>query len=141
MNDIIAILFAILAGIFTTIEVSINSKLGTLITPKIATLHSLITGSFLLIIFNLIKGSLNQYKKIIFISPKWLIGGIFGAMIIYFSTKAIPVLGVTKTLTFLLAAQLISGLFIDTYILGENLHFYKIAGVILLMISVFFISN
>lgn len=141
MNDISSIVFAILAGIFTTLEVSINSKLGTLISPKIATLHSLITGSILLIIFNLIKGSLNQYKNIIYISPKWLIGGIFGALIIYFSTKAMPVLGITKTLTFLLTAQLISGLLIDTFLLGQQIYFYKIAGVILLIISVFFISN
>ena len=141
MNDVASIVFAVLAGIFTTLEVTINSKLGTLISPKIATLHSLITGSILLIIFNLIKGTLSQYKKIIYISPKWLIGGIFGALIIYFSTKAMPELGVTKTLTFLLTAQLISGLLIDTFILGQQLYFYKIAGVILLIISVFFISS
>lgn len=136
-----AVIFAILAGIFTTIEVTINTKLGTIITPKLATLHSLMTGAIFIFIFNVIKGSISQYKKIIYVSPQWLIGGIFGASIIYFSIKAMPLLGVTKTLTFLLAAQLVSGLVIDTFILGEPLYFYKIAGLILLIISIFFISQ
>lgn len=140
MNTTTAIIFAILAGIFTTIEVSINTKLGTILTPKIATLHSLITGTIFVLLFNIIKGTLSQYKKIIYVSPQWLIGGIFGALIIYFSTKGMPTLGVTKTLTFLLAAQLISGLIIDTFVLGQTIYFYKIAGVILLIISVFFIT-
>jgi len=141
MSYISAVIFAILAGVFTTIEVTINTKLGTIITPKLATLHSLITGAIFIFIFNIIKGSIGQYKKIIYVSPQWLIGGIFGALIIYFSTKAMPLLGVTKTLTFLLAAQLVSGLIIDTFILREPLYFYKVAGLILLIISIYFISQ
>lgn len=134
-------IYAVLAGIFTTIEASINGKLGKLVTPSIATLHSLITGFAFFLVANQIKGNLIRYKKIVTVSPHWLLlGGIFGALIIYFATKAIPHLGVSKALTVIVAAQLISSLFIDVFILQQQrFHLYKVSGVILLLIGTYFI--
>ncbi|MBZ4687907.1 MAG: hypothetical protein JG764_1540 [Clostridiales bacterium] len=76
MKELTPFLFAILAGIFTTLEATVNAKLGSIVTPKIATLHSLITGVIVILTANLVRGSLNQYTKIIYVSPQWLIGGV-----------------------------------------------------------------
>jgi len=76
-------LLAILAGIFTTIEASVNSQLGKCITPGLATLHSLMVGTTFILLLNLTTGKLSLYSRITTVRPLWLIGGLFGASIIY----------------------------------------------------------
>ncbi|WP_317911010.1 DMT family transporter, partial [Clostridioides difficile] len=73
---------------------------------------------------------------------KLLLGGIFGGLIIYFTVKAIPNLGVSNTLILTLVSQVLVGFFIDSVILGqETMHLYKYIGVILLILGTFFIVN
>jgi transporter family-2 protein len=133
-------IYAVLAGIFTAIETSINAKLGKIVTPNIATLHSLITGAVFILLINLVRGTLGRYPQIIYVGPQWLIGGVFGAFIIYFATKAIPCIGVSNALTIIVASQLISGLLIDVVVLQEQeLHLSKIAGVFLFLIGTYLV--
>ncbi|MFA1708882.1 DMT family transporter [Clostridioides difficile] len=71
-----------------------------------------------------------------------LLGGVFGGLIIYFTVKAIPNLGVSNTLILTLVSQVLVGFFIDSVILGqETMHLYKYIGVILLILGTFFIVN
>ena len=75
-------------------------------------------------------------------SPKLLLGGVLGGLVIYFTVKSISILGVSKTLTLIVVSQMIVGFFIDSFILGqEQLHLYKIIGATLLFIGTFFILN
>jgi len=142
MKEALPLLFAILAGLFTTIEVGINGKLGKLVTPNIATLHNLITGVMFILLVNLMKGTLYKYSAVIHVSPQWLVGGIFGAFIVYFATKAIPELGVSNTLTIIVASQLISGLFVDIVILEKQmLHWYKLSGIAFLLFGTYLIMK
>jgi transporter family-2 protein len=133
----VAILFSILAGIFTTLETSINSQLGKYLTPSIATLHSLAVGMVFMLTVSLTRGSLTRYYKVFSVSPVWLIGGFFGAMIIYLSSKAIPVLGVSKALTLILAGQLISGLLIDLFVNNIDISWAKVGGLVLFLIGAY----
>lgn len=133
----VALIFAVLAGIFTTVEATINVKLSRLVTPKIATLHNLITGLLVILIAILLNGSLNEYKKIIHAKPQWLIGGVFGTFIVYLCIRAIPKLGTAKTLTIVVAAQLISGLLIDHFYLKEDISISKFVAVFLLLIGTY----
>ncbi len=138
MGKIIPILFAILAGIFTTIEATINVKLGRIVSPKIATLHNLITGLLVILVANLLKGTIHEYKKILQVEPLWLIGGVFGTLIVYMGIKAIPKLGVANTLTIIVASQIISGLFVDAFILKqESLYLFKIFGILFLLLGTY----
>ncbi|WZL72492.1 DMT family transporter [Clostridiaceae bacterium 35-E11] len=140
MREIIPVIFAILAGVFTTLEAGINAKLGKIVSPKIATLHSLFTGVIIILIGNLLKGTLPQYGKILHVRPQLLIGGIFGAFIIYLVTKTIPRLGIANTLTIIVASQIISGLFIDAFVTKQHeLDWLKLAGVILMLFGTYFI--
>lgn len=130
-----AILFALLAGVFTAVESAINSQLGKQITPSIATLHSLATGAALMLAISVIRGSYPRYIRVFSISPIWLIGGVFGAMIIYLSSKAIPALGVSRTLTLILTAQILTGLVMDLFWSGISIDIYKGFGVLFLLLG------
>ncbi len=139
MNESLALIFAILAGIFTTLEAGINAKLGKIVTPKIATLHNLVTGVLVILIANILKGTIHQYRKILHVDPQLLVGGIFGTFIVYFITKAIPKLGIATTLTIIVASQVISGLFIDIFISKQDqLDWYKCLGILLLLLGTYF---
>jgi transporter family-2 protein len=131
--NLFAMLLAILAGIFTTIESSINSQLGKYLTPSIATLHSLIVGLTFMFFINLFLGNLPRYAKVASVNPFWLIGGFFGAFIIYLSSKSIPRLGISSTLILILAGQLVSGLLIDALFNNAEISFKKMAGMIMFL--------
>jgi transporter family-2 protein len=128
-------LLAILAGIFTTIEASINSQLGKHITPGIATLHSLLVGMSFIFVLNLINGNLRYYTRITTVRPLWLIGGLFGASIIYLSSCAIPRLGISNTIILVLSGQLLSGLILDAVVNQVELSVRKLCGLILFLIG------
>ncbi len=129
------IILAILAGIFTTIEESINSQLGKYITPGLATLHSLLVGFIFILFLNLINGKLHYYTKITTIKPLWLIGGLFGASIIYLSSSAIPRLGISNTIILVLSGHLLSGLIVDAVINNVEISVRKLGGLILFLVG------
>ncbi len=133
--SIISIVLAVLAGIFTTIETSINAQLGKHITPSLATLHSLIIGLIFMVFLCAYGGTLSQYPKIMTVSPVLWLGGIFGAFIIYFSSKAIPSLGISNTLILILSGQLVSGLVIDVYLNNIEISSRKIMGLALFLVG------
>lgn len=134
--------FAILTGIFTTIEATVNAQLGRIVTPKIATLHSLFVGLLVMLIANILNGTLDQYSKVSNVELHWLIGGIFGALIIYLMTITIPKLGVTITLTIVITSQILSSFYIDTFILKQQqLELTKIIGAFLVVMGLYFIME
>ncbi len=114
--DIWAVVCAIAAGLCTAVEQTINGRLGREITPSLATLHNLTLGAIFFFVINLVRGGLAGYRKIVTVNPLLLIGGFFGAMIIYLTTKAVPALGVTVTLTLVIAGQLTCGIITDIFI-------------------------
>ncbi|HSQ88843.1 DMT family transporter [Romboutsia sp.] len=142
MSYIEAVLCAILAGSSTAIEAFINGELGKNTTALIATFISLIVGAGFFLISILVTGDLKSLININNINPKLLIGGILGGLVIYFTVRAVPSLGVSKTLTLIVVSQMLIGFFIDSAILGhETMHLYKYIGAILLVIGTFFILN
>lgn len=142
MNEIIPYILAILVGIFTTLEATINSQLGKMVTPKIATLHSLIIGVLLFLIINITSGSLRQYSKVFYVKPYWLIGGVFGALIIYIVTKIVPFLGITITITLIMSAEVLSSFYIDTFVFkNQKIDLIKVFGALLILTGVYFISE
>lgn len=133
--DSFVILLAILAGVFTTIESSINSQLGRYLTPSVAALHSLIVGLLFMLFFATARGDISKYTKVVNVKPIWLIGGVFGALIIYLSSKSIPELGISNTLILILAGQLLSGLVLDAVVLNAEISVKKMMGAILFLIG------
>lgn len=141
MSNIGAIIFAILAGGSTALEAFINGELGKNTTALIATFISLIVGAIFFLISILLAGDFKSLINLGYISPKLLLGGIFGGCIIFFTVKAIPDLGVSNTLTLIVVSQILLGFIIDAVIGNEVMHFYKYIGALLLVIGTFFIVN
>ncbi|WP_270648026.1 DMT family transporter [Paeniclostridium hominis] len=142
MSQIVAILFAVLAGGSTALESFINGELGKNISPLIATFISLVVGAIFFLISIFLTGNTNSLLDLSSISPKFLLGGIFGGFIIYFTTKAIPGLGLSNTLIVIVVSQILIGFFMDIVVLKEQtMHLYKYIGAILLFIGTFFIVS
>lgn len=142
MSNIGAILFAILAGSSTALEAFINGELGKNTTALIATFISLVVGALFFLISIVITGDIKSLVSVNELNPKLLLGGILGGLVIYFTVRAIPNLGVSNTLTLIVVSQILIGFFIDAAIIGqETLHLYKYIGAILLVIGTFFILN
>ena len=142
MSQIVAILFAVLAGGSTALESFINGELGKNISPLIATFISLVVGAIFFLISIFFTGNINSLLDLSSISPKFLLGGIFGGFIIYFTTKAIPGLGLSNTLIVIVVSQILIGFFMDIVVLKEQtMHLYKYIGAILLFIGTFFIVS
>lgn len=144
LKEIIPYVLAITAGIFTTLESSINGYIGKIITPKIATLYSLVVGLGIMLIITAAGGGIGGYRNISKLNTRLLmagaLAGVFGALIIYFVAKTVPSLGVTVTLTLVVAAQILSGLYIDIVVLKHHLDFYKILGAAAVILGVYFIT-
>ena len=142
MSQLGAVLCAVLAGSSTAMESFINGELGKNTTALIATFISLVVGAIFFLISIIVTGDLKSLININDINPKLLLGGILGGFVIYFTVRAIPSLGVSRTLTLIVVSQMLIGFFIDSAILGqETMHLYKYIGVILLVIGTFFILN
>ena len=141
MENILAIIFATLAGISTSIEAFVNGELGKNTTALVATFISLLSGTIFFFINICISGNLNELSSFKNINPKLLLGGVLGGLVIYFTVKAIPNLGVSKTLTLIVVSQMVIGFFIDSYIYKEVMHLYNYIGAILLFLGTFFILN
>lgn len=142
MKDYLPYLFAIAAGVFTALEVGINARLGKIVTPKIATLHSLIIGMLFFFSINLFQGTLHQYKNIFRVKPILLIGGFFGALIIYIATKTVPKLGITTTLILVVSAEVLTGLFLDCFITKEQVFStIKITGLLFVLIGIYILVD
>lgn len=135
--DIWAVVCAIVAGFCTAIEQTINGRLGREISPSLATLHNLVLGAVFFLIINMFRGGLAGYRKIATLNPLLLIGGFFGAMIIYLSTKAVPALGVTVTLTLIIAGQLTCGIAADIFINKISFDLTDWIGIVLVITGTF----
>lgn len=133
--NILSMILAILAGIFTTIESSINAQLGKYITPSLATFHSLLIGTVMMFFICLYNNSIREYSHIMKLPPILWIGGLFGAFIILFSSISMPDLGISNTLILILSGQLISSLVMDVYMNGAVIETKKTIGLALFLIG------
>ena len=64
-----------------------------------------------------------------------MIGGIFGASIIYISSKVVPELGISNTVILVLSGQMVSSLVIDALINHAEVSLKKMMGMILFLIG------
>lgn len=139
--NIISIIFASLAGVSTALEAFINGELGKNTTALIATFISLLVGTIFFFISICVTGNLKTLYSFNNINPKLLLGGILGGLVIYFTVKAIPNLGVSKTLTLIVVSQMLVSFFIDLNTYRQTMHLYNYIGAILLFLGTFFILN
>ena len=142
MSNIVAIMFAVLAGLSTTLEAFFNGELEKNTSALIATFISLVIGALFFLLSILVTGNFKDLLRIEKLNPILLLGGIFGGLIIYFTVKAIPTLGVSNTLIVIVISQVLLGFVIDSLVFGKTpIQLYNCIGVALIFIGVFFIIN
>ncbi|HJV45622.1 MAG TPA: DMT family transporter, partial [Bacillota bacterium] len=108
------ILFSLIAGVFICLQGVFNAKasekLGLWQTNLIVHGFGFMI-SFL--IFLIVRdGGFDKIKEV---NKMYLIGGAFGVMIIFSVMKGITSLGASYAVTIILASQLLSAMFIDSY--------------------------
>ncbi|MGV2941877.1 DMT family transporter [Mesobacillus sp. LC4] len=106
------LIFALLGGAFITLQgvanASISQDIGTWQTASITQLTGFLTALFVLVFF--VKGPWNGLRKV---KPLYLIGGTFGAIVVFGNVTAIHFIGVTLTVSAMLIAQLAMTFLID----------------------------
>lgn len=140
LKEMLPYIFAILVGLFTTAESYISSELGEITTPSIATFYNLFIGVIIFSIPLMLNSSTAESSEIFKTKPILLTGGIFGSLIIYLTAKSIPSLGITVTLTLVIASQILSSFYLDTFIYKlRPLGISEIIGVLFTLVGVWFI--
>ncbi|RSD28621.1 DMT family transporter [Mesobacillus subterraneus] len=107
------LVFAILGGGFITLQGVANSRIsqdvGTWQTATITQLTGFLM-AFLILVVAGGRGSWQELKKV---QPLYLIGGTFGAIVVFSNVTAIHFIGVTLTVSAMLIAQLGMTVMID----------------------------
>lgn len=110
----LGIIYSILAGFFITVQGVFNTrvgdKIGTLETTVVVHMVGLVTA--LLAVYLWGEGS---FKKIGEVNKLYLVGGMFGVIIIYSIMISFTLLGPTYAISILLITQLLVGLAIDAF--------------------------
>ncbi|MCX7920480.1 MAG: DMT family transporter [Clostridia bacterium] len=141
MNYFLALLGAGVIGVCVALEPTVNSGLGKIIGPKLATFHSLLVGLVAILVISLFNlGGFKDYKMIAKAPPYLWIGGLLGITIVYLGTRVPTVIGVASTVTVMVAVQMVTSIVIDSLgLFGATkvpVDSARIIGVILIIVAV-----
>ncbi|GAB6139107.1 DMT family transporter [Halanaerobaculum tunisiense] len=148
--EVIYYLLPIIAGAAVTMQVGLNSNLGSIVNnPLLSSLVSFIVGSLglgIILILNIINGiitlpSLQNCQQ----TNWWMwLGGLFGALYIFTTTFISPKIGFANMFSLVIAGQMILAMLLDHFgILRNTIHTInplRILGIILLIIGVYLIQ-
>jgi bacterial/archaeal transporter family-2 protein len=148
---LIHMLLAFLGGIFLAVQVGVNTQLRnwvghSIFAMLISIFVSLCTGIFVLLLYSF---TLNlpwpSFERLLQ-APGWIwIGGILGALYVWFCIILAPKLGATVLFGLIVAGQFIASLVIDHHgLIGFPQHpitLLRILGVTLLVLGVILIRQ
>ncbi|WP_421383244.1 DMT family transporter [Bacillus salacetis] len=133
------IIFSLLAGIFITLQGIFNTNVSSMVGLWYTTaiVHGIgLLGSIAVLLF-LKDGSLSKITEV---NKVYLIGGLFGVIIVYSTMKGISMAGPAFSISVVLISQLTIALIINTFgLLGVEavpLSFSKIIGVLVMITGV-----
>lgn len=140
MSYILALMGAGVVGVCIALEPTVNSGLGKIIGPRMASMHSFLLGTLVIFIINILAGGFKEYRLITKAPPYLWIGGIIGVIIVYVGAKVTPVLGLASTLTIMVAVQLVASIVIDSFgLFGVSrvpIDYGRIIGVVMIVVAV-----
>lgn len=133
------IIFSILAGVFISLQgvfnTRVSDKIGLLETATVV--HGI---GFLFSLLILITYGTSNMVKLRDVNKFYLLGGVFGVIIVFSVIKGISLLGASFSIAILLITQLIISTLIDTFGLFEStpirFDFTKLLGIIVMMIGI-----
>lgn len=141
----ITALIGILIGTGLSFQTAVNSQLRKfVISPYLASMISFVIGALSLAVIILITGSpLGLSWGFISQQPVWIwLGGVLGVIFLTVNILLFPKLGSVQTAIMPILGQIIMGMLIDNFgwfhSMKEPFDMYRIIGIALVMIGVFF---
>jgi transporter family-2 protein len=132
-------LFSLLAGVLISLQSIFNTRAGDKIGLWETATFVHATGFIFALAIMLMFGN-GSLKKLGEVDKLYLLGGIFGVIIIFSVIKGISLLGVTFSVSILLITQLIAATIIDTFgLFGSpqiKFDFTKPLGVFIMIIGI-----
>lgn len=113
------IIFSITAGLFISLQMVFNARIGEKIGFWEANAFVHATGLAFTLIMLLAAGN-GSFSKIGEVNKLYLLGGILGVIIVFSVMNAITALGSTYTIAILLVTQLIAATIIDSFGLFDS---------------------
>lgn len=138
----IMMILAIIAGVLTTLSMVINSSLAKKIGVIQGVLVNFIVGLTFSAIVLFAVGSKNQISisEIRNMPTYVFLGGLVGVAIVYASNIVIPKIPVVYTTILLFIGQIVSGIAIDFFLLGE-ISIAKVIGAIVIALGIIYNSR
>jgi transporter family-2 protein len=130
-------MLAVAAGLAGSVQVAVMSRLGERIgVAEALGFATLLTAAIAFIGLLVVRHSLGGYARALH-EPWWMLtGGLLGLLIVFTVTYAGPRIGVTATVSILIAGQLVMGAAIDRFgLFGSQrigLHWERVLGILLL---------
>ena len=146
-QQIIFILFAVIAGCVLPIQAGLNIQLGKAVhQPIFAAFASFLIGSLALLFYLLtLKFEFSAISEVKNVSPTVWIAGILGAFYVAAVIIITPKLGAALTFSLIVAGQMTVSLILDHFGLMElpvnELNWQRILGVCLLILGVLLIRR
>lgn len=135
----IGIIYSICAGIFISLQGVFNTRVSDKVGLWETTTIVHFIGFSCALIITIIWGNGNL-KKLGQVNKFYLLGGIFGVVIVYSVIKSISLLGATFSAAILIITQLMLSTIIDTFGLFQtpkiSFHFTKPLGIIIMILGV-----
>lgn len=135
----LGIIFSFIAGLFISLQgvfnTRVSDKIGLWETTTIVHVTGLIGAIIMMLAFG--NGSIEKYTEV---NKFYLLGGIFGVVIIFSVMRGISILGPTLSVSIILITQLVMATVIDTFGLFGNpqikFDFTKPLGVVVMIIGI-----
>jgi bacterial/archaeal transporter family-2 protein len=133
-------IFAVIAGIATSVQAGINGGLGKRIGVMEGAFVSFLIGTIALFLFQLFFGKGNLLQM--FSVPKWqLLGGLLGAFYVFIMVLVVPKIGVATAIMAIIVGQLAMSSIIDHFgwFGGKQIPFdiRRMIGIVLLFSALF----
>ena len=135
----IGVLFAMLAGVFVSLQNVFNTRVSEKVglIEATAVVHGI--GFAVAIIAVILWGSGN-IKALQDVNKLYLLAGLFGVVIVFSAMKGISLLGATYTIAVLMVTQLVAASVIDAYgLFGMpqiKMAFTKPIGIIIMIVGI-----
>ncbi|WP_232735750.1 DMT family transporter [Alteribacter populi] len=142
MTKLFFLVLALIGGMMTGTQASINGELGKKIGGLEAAFVSFFIGTIFLALCMLFLGK--GQVGLVFTLPKWqLIGGLFGAVFVAFTIFSVPKIGVALAIFAAILGQIIISLVIDHFGLFNvepiSINWDRFMGLVLMLFGLYFI--
>lgn len=135
----LGIIYSFVAGIFITLQAVFNTRVGDKVGlwETAVIVHGV---GFLFAIIILVVTGGGKFRELASVNKLYLLGGVFGVLIVYSVMKGITLLGASYSIAILLITQLVFATIIDAFGLFGNkqieMDYTKPLGIVIMIVGI-----